>query len=126
MLFCPTCANLLIIGDSSSINKCICQTCPYEFPITKQYTSRAKLNAKNVGVVRDVLKELEEGAARTEVECQSCGHGYAYFKQLQTRSADEPMTIYYKYVLYSSVIHLADIIVDVLLVAPFARKISYG
>ncbi|KAJ6571416.1 transcription factor S-II-domain-containing protein [Mycena capillaripes] len=51
---------------------------------------------KNAGAIRDVLEELEDGAARTEVECQKCGHGFAYFNQLQIRSADEPMTIFYK------------------------------
>ncbi|KAF7320036.1 Hemk methyltransferase family member 2-like [Mycena kentingensis (nom. inval.)] len=64
---------------------------------TKSYTTRTKLNTKTVSGIRDVLQELEDGAARTEIECQKCGHGYAYFHQLQTQSADEPMTIYYKY-----------------------------
>ena len=37
MLFCPGCANMLVISDESTgFNKWVCQTCPYEFPITKQ------------------------------------------------------------------------------------------
>ncbi|KAJ7247131.1 transcription factor S-II-domain-containing protein [Mycena haematopus] len=97
MLFCPSCANLLTISDASDgFNKWICQTCPYQFPITKQHTSRTHLKTKRAGDIRDVLQELEDGASRTEVECQKCGHGFAYFNQLQIRSADEPMTIFYK------------------------------
>ncbi|KAJ7082859.1 hypothetical protein B0H15DRAFT_748929, partial [Mycena belliarum] len=92
MLFCPSCANLLIIDSSSGLNKWSCQTCPYHFPITKQHTSRTRMKAKGAGEIRDVLQELADGAARTEVECQKCGHGFAYFNQLQIRSADEPMT----------------------------------
>ncbi|KAJ7053362.1 hypothetical protein C8F01DRAFT_1212187 [Mycena amicta] len=84
MLFCPTCANLLVVGDSSGFNKWICQTCPYEFPISKQYTARTKS-----GDTRTFLVDSNHGS----VECQKCGHGFAYFHQLQTRSADEPMTI---------------------------------
>jgi DNA-directed RNA polymerase subunit M/transcription elongation factor TFIIS len=30
------------------------------------------------------------------VNCPSCSHGYAYFMEVQTRSADEPATIFYK------------------------------
>lgn len=37
MLFCPTCANMLIISiDDGTTNHWSCQTCPYKFPITKQ------------------------------------------------------------------------------------------
>lgn len=36
MLFCPTCANLLVISAESGLNKWACNSCPYEFPITKQ------------------------------------------------------------------------------------------
>ena len=36
MLFCPTCANLLIINNETGYNKWACNTCAYEFPITKQ------------------------------------------------------------------------------------------
>ncbi|KAJ7672267.1 hypothetical protein DFH06DRAFT_1319693 [Mycena polygramma] len=82
MLFCPSCANLLVINDSSGVNKWACQTCPYQFPITKQHTFRIHLKTKRIGGIRD---------------CQKCGHGFAYFNQLQIRSADEPMTIFYKY-----------------------------
>ncbi len=28
--------------------------------------------------------------------CPKCAHGKAYFMQMQTRSADEPMTIFFK------------------------------
>ncbi|KAJ6453695.1 hypothetical protein C8R45DRAFT_846904 [Mycena sanguinolenta] len=88
MLFCPSCANLLIISNAlDGLNKWICQkACAYQFPITKQHTSRTHLRAKRAGVMRDVLQELADGASRTEVECQKCGHGYAYFNQLQIRS----------------------------------------
>lgn len=30
------------------------------------------------------------------VTCPKCGHTEAFYMQIQTRSADEPMTIYYK------------------------------
>lgn len=36
MLFCPTCANILVISADTGVNKWACNTCAYEFPITKQ------------------------------------------------------------------------------------------
>lgn len=32
----------------------------------------------------------------TDAVCPKCGHGRAFFMQLQTRSADEPMTTFYR------------------------------
>ncbi|KAF7293135.1 DNA-directed RNA polymerase subunit [Mycena chlorophos] len=96
MLFCPTCANLLIVsGESTGYNKWACQSCPYEFPITKQMTSRTKLERK---AVDDVLggEEMWKHADATMATCDKCNHDRAYFYQLQIRSADEPMTTFYR------------------------------
>uniref|UniRef100_A0AC35G870 TFIIS-type domain-containing protein n=1 Tax=Panagrolaimus sp. PS1159 TaxID=55785 RepID=A0AC35G870_9BILA len=35
-------------------------------------------------------------AQQTTERCPKCSHERAYFMQLQTRSADEPMTIFYR------------------------------
>lgn len=49
MLFCPTCANCLIIQlDDQGNNKWSCHTCPYEFPIVRQMTTRQHLKRKEV------------------------------------------------------------------------------
>jgi hypothetical protein len=40
MLFCPTCANLLVISSETGYNKWACNSCPYEFPISKQVCAR--------------------------------------------------------------------------------------
>lgn len=37
-----------------------------------------------------------ENVDSTDAECPSCSHKRAYFMQMQTRSADEPMTTFYK------------------------------
>jgi len=36
MLFCPNCANLLVISQLTGLNKWVCNSCPYEFPIQGQ------------------------------------------------------------------------------------------
>ncbi|RDX53466.1 hypothetical protein OH76DRAFT_1432507 [Lentinus brumalis] len=98
MLFCPNCANLLVISAETGYNKWACNTCAYEFPLTKQacrpfsrMTSRTKLKRK---VVDDVLggEDQWKHADSTTATCPKCDNGRAYFYQLQIRSADEPMT----------------------------------
>ena len=50
--------------------------------------------------VDDVLggKDAWVGASETTVPegCKECGHKRAYFMQIQIRSADEPMTTFYR------------------------------
>ncbi|THU48540.1 hypothetical protein C4D60_Mb06t00030 [Musa balbisiana] len=52
-----------------------------------------------------VKKELEhifsgadsmKFAPRTAATCPRCHHGEAFFRQMQIRSADEPMTTFYR------------------------------
>lgn len=37
-----------------------------------------------------------ENVDSTDAVCPKCSHGRAFFMQLQTRSADEPMTTFYR------------------------------
>ncbi|VEN57737.1 unnamed protein product, partial [Callosobruchus maculatus] len=48
--------------------------------------------------IDDVLggEEAWKNVDSTEARCPQCGHDKAYFMQLQTRSADEPMTTFYR------------------------------
>lgn len=50
MLFCPNCANVVTVLPSSSTgeNKWTCPTCPFEFPMDRQVTSRIRLERKQV------------------------------------------------------------------------------
>jgi uncharacterized protein YbaR (Trm112 family) len=36
MIFCPTCANMLVVSSASGDQMWSCQACTYRFPITKQ------------------------------------------------------------------------------------------
>ncbi|KAB0379244.1 hypothetical protein FD755_007028 [Muntiacus reevesi] len=70
LLFCPGCGNGLIVEEGQRCHRFACNTCPY-YPKLKE--------------VDDVLEP-----------CPKCEHPRAYSMQLQTRSADEPMTTFYK------------------------------
>jgi len=59
------CSNLLVISAETGFNKWACNTCPYEFPITKQMTSHTRLERKQVD---DVLHHENPESASTHLE----------------------------------------------------------
>uniref|UniRef100_A0A0D6R9A9 DNA-directed RNA polymerase subunit n=1 Tax=Araucaria cunninghamii TaxID=56994 RepID=A0A0D6R9A9_ARACU len=98
MEFCPTCGNMLQIERPYGVIKALrffCPTCPYVFPIKGKITKKIPLAKKEVD---DVFggEEAWKNVDRTEATCPKCNHGQAYFMQIQIRSADEPMSTFYK------------------------------
>ena len=72
-----------------------CPTCPYLQNVHGAFTSRAKIKRKQVD---DILggDDAWENVDRTASKCPQCGYNEAYFMQIQIRSADEPMTTFYR------------------------------
>ena len=95
LLFCPTCANILECEEGLSCYRFACSTCPYVYNITRRISSRTYTKLKEV---EDVLggSAAWDNVDSTEVQCPRCDNKRAYFMQIQTRSADEPMTTFYK------------------------------
>ena len=93
--FCPCCASLLVPDNKSSA--LLCDTCPYKFGLGKKYFQKKDFSAKQKQVA-DVLggPEAWKDVEKMQTDCPACGHDRAYFRQMQTRSADEPMTMFYK------------------------------
>lgn len=105
-------------------NRLECRTCPYEFLINQRYFERKEMRRKEVddvlgGPAEWANVDKTEGtgsqllAMRTAdifhvlidhakliiaVQCtrENCNSDQAYFRQHQIRSADEPMTIFYR------------------------------
>ncbi|KHJ92385.1 transcription factor S-II [Oesophagostomum dentatum] len=95
LVFCPYCGTMLQIEEGDVCMQFSCPSCPYVCPVTKKVSSR----------IYPKLKDLEEvlggpsvwdNAQVTNERCPKCSHERAYFMQIQTRSADEPMTIFYR------------------------------
>lgn len=90
---------MLSIAQSSEGNRFECGTCAYVFPISesshifdRQYMERKQVDDMLGG------KGSWDNVDQTTVLCpiDDCGGQKAYFYQLQIRSADEPMTSFYK------------------------------
>lgn len=100
---CPCCSNTLTVSRSASSvtypegqNRLECRSCPYEFLIDRRYYEKKEMKRKEVD---DVMGEdAWKNSDQTEAQCprEGCDGARAAFHQVQIRSADEPMTTFYK------------------------------
>ncbi|EHA45860.1 hypothetical protein MCOR27_010199 [Pyricularia oryzae] len=98
LLFCPSCANVLTVSAmETGKNRLECRTCPYEFAINEPLFSRKEFARKER---EDVFggPGAWDNAQKGRVQCpaDNCDGEEAAFFQVQIRSADEPMTSFYK------------------------------
>ncbi|CAH9051791.1 unnamed protein product [Cuscuta europaea] len=98
MEFCPTCSNLLQFGlpDIDRPAGFRCPTCPYMCAIGPRIKikRRQHLVRKKLDPVLSV--DSLATAQKTKERCPTCGFDEAAFVEMQTRSADEPATRFYK------------------------------
>ncbi len=85
-MFCKKCGSLLF--PTEGIMKC---SCGYS-----QEEGKLKEMKKKVKEIEVVDKGSTETRAKTQAECKECNNNEAYTWTLQTRSADEPETIFFK------------------------------
>ncbi|CAF2643787.1 unnamed protein product [Rotaria sp. Silwood2] len=91
----PRCGNMLFVEPGDRCNRLACNTCPYICDIVTKITDRQYTSLKAVDDVLGGAASMDN-VDKTEVTCPKCAHTQAYFMQMQTRSADEPMTTFYK------------------------------
>ncbi|KAH6814883.1 DNA-directed RNA polymerase [Perilla frutescens var. hirtella] len=97
MEFCPTCGNMLLyeLPYMDRPARFSCPTCPYACQIETRVKIKrhVRLVKKPIDPIfsEDDRKNLNE----TSVPCPECNNDKASFTQVQTRSADEPMTVFY-------------------------------
>lgn len=103
MWFCPLDGTLLQIHTPASTDTSIsspnsifiCVTCPYSCDIRENFSKTTQPERK--AVKDDILggEEAWKNVDKTAAVCPSCSHHEAYFMQMQIRSADEPMSVFY-------------------------------
>ena len=91
MKFCPSCEVKLKKGDSGLQ----CPKCDY---VEGKETNQTKKTVQEHELPFNVLAENEtvETLPTIKIECEKCGNDEAVWWMLQTRSADEPTTQFYR------------------------------
>ena len=93
MKFCPKCeVRLKKIDQSTSLS---CPKCGYSEIQNKKIK---KTKEENTKPALNVLAENEgkETVSTIKIDCEKCGNDEAVWWMLQTRSADEPTTQFYR------------------------------
>ncbi|EZA54787.1 DNA-directed RNA polymerase III subunit RPC10 [Ooceraea biroi] len=94
--FCTCCGNLLKFVQHPEGNRFACPTCPYIYKIKKPIRRRTYFEgpARETVIVDTESKWM--GVDSTDERCPKCSHPRAFFRQVQIRSGDEPMTQIYR------------------------------
>ena len=85
-VFCPWCANLLVINANRGDFACL--TCPYFYQCAERVVKKdtSLPGAKKDGVEAILSEEqMREGQEVAQTDCPECGHTEAFFKEMQTR-----------------------------------------
>jgi len=91
MKFCPNCEVRLKKTDTGLC----CPKCDYtedDVTTTKQVKEEEEVSEFNVLEKSD----SQETLPTIKIDCEKCGHDQAVWWMLQTRSADEPTTQFYR------------------------------
>jgi len=100
MQFCPKCNTRLKAKqeDEKKAGKMVCPKCGYSTAQVAIAKTEAKSKAASEDASIKVLGEEDDVQAlpTTRVECPKCGNKEAVWWMLQTRSADEPTTQFYR------------------------------
>lgn len=94
MLFCPLCSSMLVVRKNPTGNGLSCRMCRYMYNVSEEMTKTTRMEPKKSDGLVD-----EDDNLRFVTKCGKkceCGSEEVSFVELQTRSADEPMTIFYK------------------------------
>ncbi|WP_299292644.1 transcription factor S [Nitrosopumilus sp.] len=91
MKFCPKCEVKLKKGDSGLQ----CPKCDYSEVQEEKQTKKVDEPVEE-SILAFEGNEGEESHPTIKIECEKCGHDEAIWWMLQTRSADEPTTQFYR------------------------------
>lgn len=95
--FCPKCGTVLIPKKKSKRNMWYCKKCKsYYEPKPKEKVSFSTKLPKEKEIIVIDKRELKSELPVTKIICPKCGNEEAYWWMQQTRSADEPPTIFYQ------------------------------
>jgi DNA-directed RNA polymerase subunit M len=99
--WCDECGSLLYPIKKGDVTVLKCRRCGFEKEITEELDSEAftystQFKHSETDKIEVVKSADLNTMPTTRAECPKCGHKEAAYWQLQTRSADEGMTTFYR------------------------------
>lgn len=94
MYFCSFCNSLLYI-EHDHATQLSCPACPYTYRLTTTLSFSQRRPVKTIEKIMGGEDDCKYGN-KCSINCPMCPNNEALFMELQTRSADEPMTIFYR------------------------------
>ena len=92
MKFCPKCEVRLKKNNSGS--DLSCPKCGYSESDSQVIKKEKKEDKSEINILAE--NEGKESLPTIKIECEKCGNDEAVWWMLQTRSADEPTTQFYR------------------------------
>ena len=98
MEFCPKCGKVLTPYKKEGEVVLLCRKCGYTQELEGKQEVIVKSSNRRQRTEVVVIEESEEKVLpkTDDVICPNCGHNEAYWWTVQTRSADEPMTQFFR------------------------------
>ncbi len=94
MKFCPNCGAFCQMDREK---KCyVCPKCEWEENIEGGILKVARENTNTEKIIVVGKKDKQGVMPKTKINCEKCGHGEAEWWMVQTRSADESSTQFYR------------------------------
>lgn len=96
--FCEKCGNLLVAkkGKKKGVVHLVCRKCGKEYKIGEKLTISEEMHDEKKGIVVMGKDETQAELPSTHIMCPKCEYNEAFWWMQQTRSADEPPTLFYK------------------------------
>ncbi len=99
MRFCPKCGGIMIPAVVNGKKVLKCRACGHVVEINNKNVyrvqSRLKRGPRDKIIIIDKEQRVEV-LPKTRITCPKCGNNEAYYWEVQTRSADEPATRFFK------------------------------
>jgi DNA-directed RNA polymerase subunit M len=96
MRFCDKCGNLLVVEKGRKITHIKCRKCGKEYKLHEKLTISEEKHDYKKGIVVMGKDEQQGDLPVTHIICPECENGEAFWWMQQTRSADEPPTLFYR------------------------------
>lgn len=94
MKFCEKCGNLLVTKPGKKVPEC--RKCGKKGKPNEKIVIAEEHHEHKKGVVVMGKDEQQGDLPVTHIMCPECEHGEAFWWMQQTRSADEPPTLFYR------------------------------